>query len=130
MIELSVASVVDSDGDPFTSIFDLLVHGPQIPEKSLQNTFALTFQREGNAQEAVLLKDMEAKGVLHFSLVLTYSTLVEGPLKSKDFSGTSVWCREMVEKGFIPRFNICNELITGLRDEGKLQQVELLRNDL
>ncbi|KAF5187422.1 Pentatricopeptide repeat-containing protein [Thalictrum thalictroides] len=93
------------------------------------NSLIMGHCREGNVLQAIQhFFGMEARGIVPISV--TYSILIEGHCRSNDFCGAYDWCKEMLAKGFVPSVSICNELITGLENEGKLQQAELLGHEL
>ncbi|KAL2924631.1 hypothetical protein RDABS01_023115 [Bienertia sinuspersici] len=53
----------------------------------------------------------------------TYSILIGGHCKLKDFDGAYAWYREMVEQGFLLPASIGDELINGFKEEGRLEEV-------
>ena len=71
-----------------------------------------------------LVNDMKTKGLC--PKTETYEILIEGHCKLKDFSGAYAWYKEMLKDGFIPSVSICKSLITGLREEGRSHDADVI----
>ncbi|KAK1362191.1 hypothetical protein POM88_046665 [Heracleum sosnowskyi] len=84
---------------------------------------------EGKVKEAKeLFDDMRNKELVPDAN--TYNPLVEGHCRVEDFSGAYFWYREMSEKGIFPGAGICNELISGLRDEGRSEYADIIYSEM
>ena len=55
---------------------------------------------------------------------------IDGHCKQKDFLGAYIWYREMLENDLYPPIAICNELLSGLREEGKLEEVRIICSEM
>ncbi|XP_047333930.1 pentatricopeptide repeat-containing protein At5g12100, mitochondrial-like [Impatiens glandulifera] len=71
-----------------------------------------------------VLEDMKGAGLI--LKADTYSILIKGHCDLMDFNGAYCWYREMQEKGFLLSVSVCNELICGLKEEGKIEEVETI----
>lgn len=60
----------------------------------------------------------------------TFNTLIEGHCKLKDLDGAYMWYKEMLKVGFLPCFSACNELLSGLRCEGRLKEAEIISSEM
>ncbi|KAL0338572.1 UNVERIFIED_CONTAM: Pentatricopeptide repeat-containing protein, mitochondrial [Sesamum angustifolium] len=83
----------------------------------------------GNVQGARdLFDDMMAKGLAPSDGI--FNTLIEGHCKLKDFEGAYMWYKEMLKIGFLPCISVCNELLSGLRAEGRFQEAEIICSEM
>ncbi|KAL7096783.1 hypothetical protein ACP275_10G101300 [Erythranthe tilingii] len=100
-----------------------------LPDKMTYNSLITGCLKEGNLHGAKdLFDDMIAKEVGPNDG--TFNTLIEGHCKVKDFDGASVWYREMLKIGFLPSVAVCNELVSGLRDEGRVKEAEIICSEM
>jgi pentatricopeptide repeat protein len=99
------------------------------PDNKTYNSLILGHLKEGKLSETKdLVDDMKAKGLIPEAD--TYSLLIQGHCDLKDFNGAYVWYREMLENGFLPNVCICNELSTGLRKDGRLQEAQSICSEM
>ncbi|XP_043816372.1 pentatricopeptide repeat-containing protein At5g12100, mitochondrial-like [Manihot esculenta] len=85
--------------------------------------------REGELSETKDLVDsMKAKGLAPNAN--TYNILVKGHCYRKDFGVAYIWCREMIENNFHPSVSICKELVAGLKQEGRLNEVLVICSEM
>lgn len=81
--------------------------------------------RRGNLSEIKnLASDMKAKGLVPKGD--PYNLVIKGYSDQNDFTEAYVWYREMIENRFLPRFTTCEELLTGLRMQGKLDEAQII----
>ncbi|KAJ6773253.1 ATPASE EXPRESSION PROTEIN 3 [Salix koriyanagi] len=99
------------------------------PDNKTYNSLILGHLKEGKLSETKdLVDDMKVKGLIPEAD--TYNLLIKGHCDLKDFNGAYVWYREMLENGFLPNVCICNELSTGLRKEGSLQEAQSICSEM
>ncbi|KAB5539161.1 hypothetical protein DKX38_016694 [Salix brachista] len=99
------------------------------PDNKTYNSLILGHLKEGKLSETKdLVDDMKVKGLIPEAD--TYSLLIKGHCDLKDFNGAYVWYREMLENGFLPNVCICNELSTGLRNGGSLQEAQSICSEM
>ncbi|KAJ6433142.1 hypothetical protein OIU84_020210 [Salix udensis] len=99
------------------------------PDNKTYNSLILGHLKEGKLSETKdLVDDMKVKGLIPEAD--TYSLLIKGHCDLKDFNGAYVWYREMLESGFLPNVCICNELSTGLRKGGSLQEAQSICSEM
>ncbi|OMO68217.1 hypothetical protein COLO4_29826 [Corchorus olitorius] len=60
----------------------------------------------------------------------TYNLLIGEYCEQKDFVGAYFWYREMFENNFLPSFTACNELVIGLREQGRLQEADIICSEM
>ncbi|KAJ0013389.1 hypothetical protein Pint_21886 [Pistacia integerrima] len=60
----------------------------------------------------------------------TYNILIKGYCELNYFVGAYIWYRETLENGFLPSFGICNELIAGLKRDGRLEEVQIICSEM
>ncbi|KAL9269020.1 Pentatricopeptide repeat-containing protein [Drosera capensis] len=94
-------------------------------DKMTYNSLIWGHLKVGKVQEVLeLVNDMKARGLT--IKADTYTLLIEGYCKLKDFGGAYAWFVEMADNGFLLTASICRELINGLKEEGLLREVELI----
>ncbi|CAK7325091.1 unnamed protein product [Dovyalis caffra] len=99
------------------------------PDNMTYNSLILGCLKEGKLLETKdLVDDMKAKGLTPEAD--TYSMLIKGHCDLKDFNGAYFWYREMLENGFLPNVCICNDLSTGLRQRGRLQEAQIICSEM
>ncbi|KAL7137446.1 hypothetical protein ABFS83_10G092400 [Erythranthe nasuta] len=88
-----------------------------LPDKLTYNSLITGCLKEGNLHGSKdLFDDMIAKEVVPNDG--TFNTLIEGHCKVKDFDGASVCV------------SVCNELVSGLRDVGRVKEAEIICSEM
>jgi pentatricopeptide repeat protein len=60
----------------------------------------------------------------------TYNIIVKGHCEVKDYMSAYVWYREMQEKGFLLDVCIGNELVSGLKEEWRSKEAEIVISEM
>lgn len=107
--------------------FDLhheMVHQGIHPDRMTYNSLIMGCFSEGKVESVKeLVNDMSREFPFKAD---TYNILVEGYCKVQNFSEAYSWCREMLDSSFLPSASTSNELINGLRVEGRLQEAAII----
>ncbi|KAJ0007721.1 hypothetical protein Pint_30590 [Pistacia integerrima] len=99
------------------------------PDNLTYNSLIFGFLKEGKLSEVKdLVNSMKARGLI--PKADTYNILIKGYCEIKDFGGAYIWYREMLENGFLPSFGICNELTSGLKRDGRLEEVQIICSEM
>ncbi|KAE8654131.1 Thioredoxin superfamily protein [Hibiscus syriacus] len=111
------------------SLYHKMIDQGISPDKMTYNSLILGQFKRGNLLEIKdLVGDMRSKGLV--PKCDTYDLVIKGYCEHKDFIGAYTWCREMLESHFLPLFTTCNELVIGLRKEGRLQEAQIICSEL
>ncbi|CAL0310501.1 unnamed protein product [Lupinus luteus] len=98
-------------------------------DKVTYNCLILAYLRDRRASEVKhLVDDMKAKGLV--PKADTYNILIKGHCDLKDFNGAYFWYREMFDWGMLLNANLCYQLISGLGEEGMLQEAQFVSSEL
>ncbi|KAJ0078231.1 hypothetical protein Patl1_36633 [Pistacia atlantica] len=101
------------------------------PDKVTNNGLIFGFLKEGKESEVKDVVDyMKARGLIPKADTYTYKMLIKGYCELKNFGGTYIWYKEMLENGFLPSIGICNELTTGLKRDGRLEEVQIICSEM
>ncbi|KAI3471986.1 hypothetical protein Pfo_028674 [Paulownia fortunei] len=98
------------------------------PDKMTYNSLIMGRLKEEICRARDLFGDMIAKGLAPNDA--TFNTLIEGHCKLKDFDGGHMWYKEMLKIGFLPSISVCDELLSGLREEGRFKEAEIISSEM
>lgn len=56
----------------------------------------------------------------------TFNMLIQGHCKMNDIEGAFMWYKEMLKMGLHPSVSACNILLSGLKQEGRLEEAEIV----
>ncbi|KAJ0807937.1 putative tetratricopeptide-like helical domain superfamily [Helianthus annuus] len=106
-----------------------MINNGVVPDRMTYNSLIIGYLKERKIHESKdVIDQMKAAGL--DPKADTYDTMIKGLCDIAMFSEGYVWYREMVANGYFPNVSVARELRTGLEEEGKLQEVQIMDSEM
>ncbi|KAJ0450276.1 putative tetratricopeptide-like helical domain superfamily [Helianthus annuus] len=111
------------------SLYHEMIDNGVLPDRMAYNSLIRAYLKERKIHESKDIVDqMKASGLV--PKADTYDTKIKGLCDIKMFSEGYIWYREMVANIFFSSVNDARELLSGLKEGGKLQEVQVMSSEM